>query len=152
MNSASDKHIAGKKPRHPDNSQHSPSIRPSETNESIRVNKTKPEENTSSKSEHASSSNPPPEIEKKESTLFRETIINSKPTDSKPSEAANDQECSDCLAALDLADSARLKGNKAYSSGRLYDAISTYTAADRHLSTASTLEQGYTEIFLLAVV
>jgi hypothetical protein len=53
-----------------------------------------------------------------------------------------DDEYSDCQSALEVADSARLKGNQAYSSGRLHDAISIYSVADRHLSNANKLEAG----------
>ena len=48
----------------------------------------------------------------------------------------------DCTAALDAAEAARLEGNKAYNTGHLYDAISTYSLAERHLSTITNLEDG----------
>jgi hypothetical protein len=46
------------------------------------------------------------------------------------------------LQALGDAESARLKGNHAYSNGRLGDAIAIYTAADCLLTAASETEDG----------
>jgi hypothetical protein len=44
--------------------------------------------------------------------------------------------------ALDAAEAARMKGNVAYSLGHLYNAISMYLLANRHLAYAATLESG----------
>ncbi len=44
--------------------------------------------------------------------------------------------------ALDAAEAARMKGNVAYSLGHLYNAISMYLLANRHLAYAATLETG----------
>jgi hypothetical protein len=49
--------------------------------------------------------------------------------------------------ALDAAEAARMKGNVAYSLGHLYNAISMYLLANRHLAYAATLESGAESTF-----
>jgi hypothetical protein len=64
---------------------------------------------------------------------------NKKPTDrGEPEERG----FSTSAQALDAAEAARMKGNVAYSLGHLYNAISMYLLANRHLAYAATLESG----------
>ena len=63
---------------------------------------------------------------------------------SKPAKQAEEtkNDMPQCLQALVDAETARLKGNHAYSSGRLDDAVAIYTAADCLLAAAGETEDG----------
>jgi hypothetical protein len=97
----------------------------------------KTNETATSKTENSLTSDSSPETSKKIQEEPIETV-----TSGSELKVPADDEYSDCQSALEVADSARLKGNQAYSSGRLHDAISIYSVADRHLSNANKLEAG----------
>jgi hypothetical protein len=76
-------------------------------------------------------------------------VLSKEPPSSKPQAERTDSEdrsFTTSAQALDAAEAARMKGNVAYSLGHLYNAISMYLLANRHLAYAATLESGMINI------
>ena len=85
-----------------------------------------------------------PGLQHEDDQLLNSGFVSTPAEAKKASERGEPEErgFSTSAQALDAAEAARMKGNVAYSLGHLYNAISMYLLANRHLAYAATLESG----------